>query len=173
MTERWVPVVGYEGHYEVSDLGQVRRSRAGRGATAGRVLRFKLPNRTNDYCRVQLCREDQKRTYAVHVLVCEAFHGARPRGKFANHIDLDKTNNAPSNLEWLTRKQNARHALARGRVGGKALPGARNGRAKLTEAQVVEIRKMRGRVGQRELAALCGVSKTCIQWIHQGKHWRE
>ena len=172
MSEEWRPVIGYAGYYEVSDLGRVRRVRGGRGATAGRILRAKPPNRTSDYCRVQLCKNDVRRTFGVHVLVCEAFHGRRPRGKQPNHKDLDKTNNCAANLEWTTRKQNAQHALAGGRRFGSSLPGEKNGRAKLTAAQVAEIVRLRGIVGQRSLAALCGVSKTCIQAIHQGRHWR-
>lgn len=172
MIEEWRCVLGYEGYYEVSNLGRVRRVRAGQGATAGRIMRIKPPTRSCDYCRVQLCRFDVKRIFSVHFLVAQAFLGKRPRGKFPNHKDLDKTNNAASNLEWLTRKQNAQHALLNGRRGGRAMPGVENGRAKLTEEQVKEIRRLKGIVGQRALAALCGVSKTAIQLIHQGKHWK-
>jgi hypothetical protein len=171
MTERWRPVVGYEGHYEVSNLGRVRRSCGGRGAQAGRILR--RHDRSGDgYRSVQLCRKDRKRFFGVHALVAEAFLGRRPRGKFPNHKNLVKSDNRASNLEWLTRKQNAQHALRSGRKGGRSLPGADNGRAKLTMRQVAEIRRQKGRVSQRSLARLCGVSKTAIQLIHQGKHWR-
>lgn len=173
MIEVWKPVVGYERHYEVSDMGRVRRSRGGRGASCGRILRLKPPTATCDYIRVQLCRNDVKRTYGVHVLVAEAFHGRRPRGKLPNHKDLNKTNNVASNLEWLTRKQNARHALDAGLKGGRPLPGVQNPRAKLTVIQVREIIAQRGRIGQRVLARLCGVSKSAIQFIHQRKHWKD
>jgi hypothetical protein len=173
MTEEWRDVRSYEGLYQVSDLGRVRRIGAGRGATAGRVLKQKPPTHKCDYLRVQLCKNDVKRTVIVHALVAEAFIGRRPRGKHVNHKNLDKLDNRFVNIEWVTRRQNAQHALQAGRVGGRAMPGARNGRAKLTESQVAEIRKQRGRIGQRVLAILCGVSKTAIQLIHQGKHWPE
>ncbi len=172
MTEGWTPVRGYELHYEVSNQGRVRRVRGGRGATAGRILRAKKPTRFSDYRRVQLCKNDVKRTHAVHILVCEAFHGKRPRGKVVNHKNMGKTDNRASNLEWVTLKQNARHAVRNGRRSTVGLTGERNGRAKLTAAQVAEIRRLKGVVGQRSLALLCGVSKTAIQTIHQGKHWR-
>ena len=172
MIEEWRPVLGYEGWYEVSDQGRVKRVRAVRGATVGRVLSLRKPNRTNDYCRVQLCKYDNKRSYGVHVLVAEAFHGKRPRGKFPNHKDLDKTNNRASNLEWVTRRQNILHALQNGKKPSASLPRTANGRAKLTDAQVAEIIAQKGKVGQRVLAALFGVSKSAIQFIHQGKHWK-
>lgn len=172
MSEIWRPVRKYEGLYEVSNLGRVRRSGGGRGARAGRIL-LRYDAHRDGYRFVQLSRRDKKRTVGVHVLVAEAFIGARPRGKFPNHKNLDKSDNRASNLEWLTRKQNAQHAIALGRKGGRALGGEENGRAKLTALQVAEIRRQKGRIGQRVLAALCGVSKTAIQKIHQGKGWPE
>ena len=172
MSEEWRDVLGYEGYYRVSSLGQVMRVRGGMGATAGRILKQKRPTHHCDYLRIQLCRNDAKRTVQVHVLVAEAFHGKRPRGKLPNHKDLNKLNNHADNLEWLTRRQNTIHALRNGgRVKPTALHGTRNGRHKLIPEQVRIIRDLRGVVGQRDLAVLCGVSKSAIQWIHQGKHW--
>jgi len=173
MIEEWHPVVGYEREYTVSSLGRVRRVASGRGATVGRILRAKAPTKTCDYMRVQLCRKDKKRTFGIHVLVAEAFHGRRPRGKFPNHKDCNKINNCAANLEWLTQIQNQRHAVRNGRPGGRPLCGTENGRAKLTVGQVHEIRRLKGIVGQRVLAVLCGVSKSAIQFVHQGKHWPE
>ena len=169
--EEWRPVVGYEGEYAVSSIGRVKRVAGGMGAIAGRILRAKAPTKTCDYMRVQLCRKDRKRTFGIHVLVAEASHGRRPRGKYPNHKDCNKMNNTADNLEWLTQIQNQRHAVRNGRSGGRPLRGAENGRAKLTVAQVHEVRRLKGVVGQRVLAVLCGVSKSAIQFIHQGKHW--
>ncbi len=169
MTELWLPVLGYEGYYEVSDLGRVRRVRGGRGAVAGRLL-TRVSHR-DGYRFVQLSRNDRKCTAGVHVLVAEAFLGRRPRGKVPNHKNFEKSDNRTCNLEWVTLRQNAQHALRAGRVGGRAMVGEQNGRSKLASRQVNEVMRQKGRIGQRVLAALCGVSKTAIQKIHQRKAW--
>lgn len=110
-TERWLPVVGYEGIYEVSSHGRVRSlSRAdfvGR-KRQGRVL---APGCQNGYFFVHLCKGGNKRVQRVHKLVASAFLGERPEGCTVNHIDGDKTNNHPNNLEYMTQGDNVRHAL--------------------------------------------------------------
>lgn len=170
LVERWNRVPGYEEHYEVSDEGRVRRILGGRGATAGRILK---QHDQGGYRAVQLCRNDVKKKIGVHILVAEAFHGRRPTRKFPNHKNCDKHDNRADNLEWLTAKQNARHAILAGKRPGRAMAGEENGRAKLTRCQVEEILRLKGAIGQRTLARLCGVSKTAIQLIHQGKNWPE
>ena len=173
LPEEWRDVRGYEGYYQVSSHGRVRRVKGGQGARAGHFLSLKKPRAKCDYIRVELCRRDSKRTFGVHALVAGAFHGPRPRGKFPNHRNFDKHDNCESNLEWMTRKQNAQHALRAGRYATiPPLPGELNGRAKLTVEQVAEIRLQKSVIGQRTLARLCGVSKSAIQFIHQGKHWK-
>ena len=58
--------------------------------------------------------------YDVHVLVCEAWHGPRPEGMQVDHIDGIKSNNHPSNLEWVTQEENMRRSRgADGRLGPK------------------------------------------------------
>lgn len=169
MVEVWKPVVGYELHYEVSNLGRVRRVMVARGATVGRILRDR---NQNGYRAVQLCKDDVKRKIGLHIIVCEAFHGRRPLGKVPNHIDLNKHNNHSDNLEWLTHLENVRHAVALGACGGRPMPGAENPRAKLTVEQVAEIRALKGVLGARRIAERFGVSRSAIQFIHQGKHWK-
>ena len=171
MKEQWRPVRRYEGYYDVSDRGRVRRVRGGRGDTAGRILSRRAIR--DGYRFVQLSKNDRKKTFGVHVLVAEAFHGPRPRRKFTNHKNFNKSDNRASNLEWLTNRQNSLHALRAGRRRSRPLRGERNGNARLTQKQVTEILRQKGKIGQRTLAALCRVSKTAIQKIHQGRAWPE
>ena len=90
--------------YEVSDDGQVRRS--------GHLL----AQRPNDYgyMRVDLWRRPRRASKLVHVLVCEAFHGPRPDGLEARHLNGDQLDNRADNLAWGTRSRNMLDAVKHG-----------------------------------------------------------
>lgn len=66
----------------------------------------------NGYAKVCITdKKGQRMERLVHRLICEAFHGAPPVGKYCvNHIDCDKTNNRPENLEWCSYEGNMLHA---------------------------------------------------------------
>lgn len=168
MTELWKPIAGWEDRYSVSDLGRVRRDVGGQGSIAGRILTTKRTSK--GYRHVDLSRDDKKTRRLVHQLVAVAFLPPRPSpDHHPNHIDANKANNAATNLEWLTVAENNAHARKLGLV--PALSGERNGRAKLSAAQVAEIRELKGKAGQREIAQRFGVARSLIQRIHQGKAW--
>ncbi len=119
MSAQWRPVVGWTGWYEVSNLGQVRgtsRTSQRRDGTAqnwvGRELR-PFPN-YKGYLVVRLSRPGKRLQARVHRLVAEAFLPAGHTVETVNHKDGDKTNNRASNLEWATRSENTRHAVANG-----------------------------------------------------------
>ncbi len=104
MTERWKPVVGWEGYYEVSDQGRVRSldrtlpSGPHKGWTfPGKVLRPSLAGR--GYPVVMLTLTTKRREYQyVHRLVYTAFRGAIPSNRDIDHKDRDRRNNTPGNL---------------------------------------------------------------------------
>jgi len=158
-TEEWRPTREVEG-YEVSNLGRVRHAEKGtiKGAPVAR----------NGYRVVNLWRHNKGRVCYVHSLVAEAFIGTRPPQMSVNHIDGDRLNNLPANLEYMTLADNSRDQAANGR----AAKGERNGHAKLTADQVREI-KRRAANGARtcDLAIEFGVGSPIISQIKSGTRW--
>jgi DNA-binding transcriptional regulator YiaG len=170
-SERWKPVLHFENDYEVSDHGKVRRSRDARGVKAGRFL--KPMTSTSGYLVVVLYHDGRSKREAIHRLVAAAFIGPAPTPRHqVNHKNGIKSDNRLANLEWVTCQENNRHAVLTGlNTFDHPSPGERNGLAKLTWTQVAEIRALRGRVGARQIAKRYGVSRSAVQFIHQGKHW--
>lgn len=115
--ERWLPVVGYEGIYEVSSFGRVRSLDRADAAGRRRFGRILSPGSSNGYLYVQLCRDRTQKLFRIHTLVAAAFIGKCPDGFTVNHIDGVKTNNRDTNLEYLTPGDNVRHAVRLGLTG--------------------------------------------------------
>lgn len=126
MKEVWKPVVGFEGAYEVSNLGGVRSLDRICTGPSGRQRKRKgqpmRPTQNNDgHLRIRLCNETGSKLYFVHRLVAEAFCHKPAGCDICNHLDGNTSNNASSNLEWTTVRGNSAHAyltgLAKGRKG--------------------------------------------------------
>lgn len=109
-SERWLPVVGFEIWYEVSDLGRVRRIRKPAGAATCRLL--KSSPDTRGYQTVGLSVRCVHYTRRVHLLVADAFKGPRPDGFEVDHEDGSKANCRLDNLEFVTHAENQRRAYA-------------------------------------------------------------
>lgn len=162
----WRPVVGFEGLYEVSDTGLVRRL-AGPDAIGrprkGRVLKQVVDR---GYRRVSLCRNCRPTNISVHKVVAEAFIGPRPSvDHVVNHRDGVKSNNGVTNLEYVTRSENDRHAV---RMGLKA-QGEGHGMVKLRDTQVQAIRREYANgLSTTRLCALTTMSHRQISRIVRG-----
>lgn len=103
--EVWKDIKGYEGVYQVSNYGNVRRILKG---GQPRLLK----NRPSlNYYTVSLSYNHTKKTYAIHRLVAETFLLRKPWETEVNHKDGNKLNNNVDNLEWVTQKENIQHAI--------------------------------------------------------------
>lgn len=169
--DKWRSVVGFEGIYEVSSDGLVRRIKAAAWVRAGRLLRGEIDK--DGYVRVQLSdRETGRRPHRfVHQLVCESFYGPRPSPEHeAAHFDGNKQHNSVDNLRWALPIDNSADRIRH----GTQVSGERHHSRKLTESLVVEIRSRwaTGRCTQVGLAAEYGVSNVAIRKIVNRMSWK-
>lgn len=170
--ETWLPVPGYEGLYEVSDLGRVRslpRNVFVSGVRGHYVKRQKgrllSPQRHNGgYEQIALCGK----LHLVHAVVLAAFSGPRPLGAVAMHLDDNRTNNVASNLAWGTPAENSGQMAARKR----SAIGTRNGAAKLQASEVEAIRAAAGTRRQKDIAVEFGVRQQHVSRIIRGERRR-
>lgn len=101
--ERWLPIVGYEGLYEVSDLGRVKS--LARTTTKGGI---RSPIKRNEYLLVSLCKNGKKVYNSIQRLVLQAFLPIEEE-KFADHINHIRYDNRLENLRWCSRSENNRY----------------------------------------------------------------
>lgn len=180
MAEHWKSVADYEGLYEVSDLGRVRRLARFQllgnrwGTLSSRFLPEQIlqPVRSGNrgYLSVGLWKDGQSRLTRVNVLVCETFHGPRPAGQpCALHTNGDQDDNRAPNLRWGSDKDNAcdreRH--------GRTAKGERQHSARLT-APLVRTIRARAANGERiaPIAREFGVHPSSIHAAVKRETWK-
>lgn len=117
--EQWKDIVGFEGWYQISNLGRVRsvprvvphKSKHGSVAYQRWESKILRPTITNQGYEMVVLSKSGKFSYpTVHRLVAIAFIPNPHNKRTVNHIDGDKTNNVVSNLEWCTSSENNQHA---------------------------------------------------------------
>lgn len=163
--EVWLPVVGYEGYYEVSNLGRLRRD-----AAASPRTEIIQPCGGDTYPVVSLSRNGEVRTHRLHKLVLTAFCGPAPfEGAHAAHNDGDKANCRLTNLRWATPAENQADVDRHGR----RCRGAEVFGAKLEEADIKAIRQRIAK-GERNpgIARDFAVSISTIHLIRHNRIWR-
>ncbi len=105
MPELWQPITGYEGLYEVSDHGRVKRL-PGPRCLKDRYLKPGVNK--SGHLNVALCKDSSPKSFLVHRLVGYAFLQG-DHSLVINHIDGNPANNTASNLEFVTQQQNVEH----------------------------------------------------------------
>lgn len=116
MEEEWRDIKGYEGFYQVSNFGRIRRLSFSFTDAAGRKLSYSNDyilsptKKPNGYLSVTLCKRGAKKRFLIHRLVGEAFLRNDKCKPQINHIDGNKTNNQVGNLEWCSVSENVKHS---------------------------------------------------------------
>jgi hypothetical protein len=167
--ERWLPVIGYEGAYEVSDMGRVKRAEGSaqrRNAKPGRLL-APVPNK-DGYLQVCLSIGGVHVMRRMHRLVAEAFLGRQPVQMQVNHINGKRGDNRVANLEWCTCKDNIQHAWRSGRCHyGEAHHGS-----KITNQTAAEIKRMLASgEAVASVASHYGLGRSLVHHIAAGRAW--
>lgn len=163
--EVWKPVVSWEGIYEVSTHGRIRRI-APRGD--GHASGFLLGSISSyGYRQIMLRYRGRKVITFVHQIVAAAFLGPCPAGHNVNHKDEVKLNNHLENLEYLTNEENARQAH-RNRVA--YVRGESHGRAKYSDEEAMNvIRLLRQGYPNGKIVEMLGIGRSAVSYIKTKK----
>lgn len=103
MKEVWKDIKGYEGLYQVSNLGNIKSLRTNKN------LYYTKSGRNKDYLRVLLVKNKKRKMFAIHRIVAEHFISNPNNYPCVNHKDECKSNNVWTNLEWCSEKYNANY----------------------------------------------------------------
>lgn len=172
--EIWKDIKGYEGLYQVSNRGNVKRinrivkSKHGNKKMKDIVMKQEI-NKSN-YMTIGLTKEGKRKHFNVSRLVAINFIENIYGKKEVNHINGNKHDNSSENLEWVTKRENMNHAKKNGlmRIGEK------HGRSKLKDFDVLEIRELylTGCYSQRAIAKKYNVTQSAICSILNNKVWK-
>ena len=166
LQEEWLPVVGYEARYLVSNFGRVK-SIGSHGNCKGGVLKATVQRTRMGYLVLSIHGAGHRRQLYLHQIVCAAFHGPRPEGMDACHNDGDVTNNRSTNLRWDTPTANHADMKTHGtKRAGEKIPWH-----KLCAENVVEIRA--GKESLSYYAKKFGVSVSTVHGARRGLTWKE
>lgn len=188
-TEVWKDIQGYEGLYQISNIGRVKslerkvsHSKGGLRQVNKRILKNLLNKYGYAYVKLN---NTGKKYFSLHRLVALNFIANPENYKQVNHKDFNKLNNNVSNLEWCSCTMNIRYdwlhkrrehqrkisseTIAKSDIWRK---GSEHSQAKLNDAQVLKIREMVKTKSHMEIAKLFGVSRPTITLIANRKLWR-
>lgn len=179
MIEEFRDIKGYEGIYQVSNLGNVRsldryvgHPQKGERGRFCKGITLKLLSDKDGYHKVNLKKKQKGNNQIVHRLVANAFIENPQNKPQVNHINGLKNDNRLENLEWVTLSENRQHAYDTGLQNGENRRGKKSNFNKLTEVEVFKIKELlSNKVKQKQIALLFNVSQECISLIKTKRNW--
>lgn len=175
MEEEWKDIEGYEGIYQVSNLGRVK-SLARYKRKTDRIVTGS-PN-TVGYICVQLRKDNKRKSKLLHRLVLSAFEPCDYDDQLdVNHKDLNISNNRLDNLEWCDAKYNSSHYWNTANIDErKPTPqGESHHLSKVTEDVVREIRKLKEttKLSNYKIGAMFGIKEGTVRQIAKRVTWKD
>ena len=115
--EIWKDVIGYEGIYQVSNLGRIKRVANNHLCNIKYQGEYYLKPLDNGkgYLRMKLSKNGHSKRVMLHRIIAEAFINNPKNKKVINHINCDKKDNRIENLEWCSQSENVLHSVKLGR----------------------------------------------------------
>lgn len=167
LDERWKKIKRYP--YKISSHGKVKRMTRCTNTYVGKILKPRPDS--NGYLRVCFYKNGKGIDFLIHKLVAEAFIGPCPKDKEVNHKDGNKQFNYFKNLEYITHKENIKHAY---KLGLNSHRGENCHFSKLIKKDVVRIRSMyeTGIYTHENIANEFNVSRRAIGSIVKRKCWK-
>lgn len=178
MEEIWKDIAGYKGFYQVSNLGRIkslcRKTLNSKGVyhtVGGRIMAPKKD--PNGYLSIILSKNQVTKQERIHRLVALAFIDNPENKDLVNHMDGNKRNNVVTNLEWVTHSQNHKHAFRTGLRVPTDTSGSKNGRARVTEDIVRQIRfDFDNNMSQKDLIEKYNIPSSTITNIKLRHTWK-
>lgn len=165
--ETWKEIKGYC-NYQCSSLGRIKTFNW-KNKGIEKIMKPAFDN--GGYLRTMLKREDGKFcTIKVHRIVAQSFLENEENKETVNHINGIKHDNRVENLEWATRSENSKHAVKMGLITDRK--GEKNPASTLTNDQVLEIRKLKGKYKKIDIAKKFNTSFHIVKRILSNKTWK-
>ena len=166
MEEIWENIEGFEGIYQVSNLGKVKSLKF------GKEKYLSITKSSIGYLNTKLQLNKKNKSFLVHRLVAETFIKNEFNKPCVNHINGIKTDNRIENLEWCTHKENTEHSLKN----DLRKTGCNHKQSKLSLKDIEYIRKnykyRDEEFSGKKLSEKFNVSHTCISQIIKNKTYR-